>query len=102
VDFSTSPLLANALDSLINDQSSEPVAVDMSRVEFCDSAGLRCLVLAARRLRRLNRRFLLLRPAQQARWRVEVTGLTGVLPVADELPRLDPGQRCRIQRLVSA
>lgn len=50
VDLTTAPQLREALMAAVNDQEKSSVIVDMSRVDFIDSAGLALLVEARKRL----------------------------------------------------
>jgi anti-anti-sigma factor len=85
LDFVTCPVLMAFLE-VTDDRHDRRVAVDVSGVEFCDSSGLRCLLMASRRLRNKGREFLLLHPSPPLRWRMMTTGADGLLPAADELP----------------
>jgi len=66
VDLTTAPQLREALMAAINGAEKSPVIVDLSRVDFIDSAGLALLVEARKKLapegRALN---VLLMPSRQ-------------------------------------
>lgn len=50
VDLTTAPLLREPLMEAVNSAEKSPVIVDLSRVDFIDSAGLALLVEARKRL----------------------------------------------------
>lgn len=66
VDLTTAPQLKEALMAAVNGAEKSPIIVDLSRVDFIDSAGLALLVEARKRLapdgRTLN---VLLTPSRQ-------------------------------------
>lgn len=66
VDLTTAPLLREALMAVVNGSKKKSVIVDLSHVDFIDSAGLALLVEARKRLlpegRTLN---VLLTPGRQ-------------------------------------
>ena len=66
VDLTTAPQLRESLMSAVNGAEKSPVIVDLSRVDFIDSAGLALLVEARKKLspegRTLN---ILLTPGRQ-------------------------------------
>lgn len=66
VDLTTAPQLKEALMAVVNDAQKSPIIVDLSRVDFIDSAGLALLVEARKKLapdgRALN---VLLTPSRQ-------------------------------------
>ena len=66
VDLTTAPQLRESLLAAVNNSDKSPVIVDLSRVDFIDSAGLALLVEARKRLspegRALN---VLLTPGRQ-------------------------------------
>ncbi len=66
VDLTTAPQLKEALMAVVNDTQKSPIIVDLSRVDFIDSAGLALLVEARKKLapdgRALN---VLLTPSRQ-------------------------------------
>ena len=66
VDLTTATQLREPLMAVVNDSQVSPVIVDLSRVDFIDSAGLALLVEARKRLapegRSLN---ILLTPGRQ-------------------------------------
>ncbi len=61
------------------------VAVDTSGLDFFDSAGIRCLVSACRKVRRADGVFVVVDAGPVMRRRVERMGLAGLLPVMPSL-----------------
>ena len=72
VDLAGSPRFAQALDEAL--APGAPLVVDLSGVEFLDSAGLRALALAERTAAELGGRLLIV-PSPAASRVFEVTGL---------------------------
>lgn len=58
--------------------------VDLGEVSFLASMGMRLFVHAAKELHRDGRRLVLLRPQENVRQALEMAGLLGILPVADD------------------
>ena len=46
LDILTAPLLVKAIDDLVL-EAPEPITIDTSKITFCDSSGIRCLLAAA-------------------------------------------------------
>jgi anti-sigma B factor antagonist len=61
------------------------IAVDASGLEFFDSAGIRCLLIAARRIQGQGREFVVLDAGRLVR-RIHWMNLTQMLPVMAALP----------------
>jgi len=80
LDLDGAPQLEDALrDAEAGDATS--IVVDLGRLEFIDSTGLRLLVMAAERMN--NGRFSLLRGPKQVHRVFEITDLVDRLPFAD-------------------
>jgi anti-sigma B factor antagonist len=86
LDYATSPQLAAQLEAIIDVERPPRVAVDLSRLDFCDSAGLRCLLTASRRAQQRDGELALLRPPGTLRMKLTITALDLVLRVVEELP----------------
>lgn len=86
LDYATSPQLAAQLEAVIDVERPPRVAVDLSGLDFCDSAGLRCLLAASRRAQQRDGELLLLRPPGTLRMKLTITALDLVLRVVEELP----------------
>lgn len=99
LDYATSPQLAAQLEAVIDVERPPRVAVDLSGMDFCDSAGLRCLLAASRRAQQRDGELALLRPPGTLRRKLTITALDLVLRVVEELPsskrRHGPGLRPR-------
>lgn len=54
VDSSTSPLLAEAIDKIL-DANRYKIVLDMEKIEFLSSAGLRVLIATQKTCKRYNR-----------------------------------------------
>ncbi len=73
-------------DALAGAAGPGGVAVDVSGLDFFDSSGIRCLVLAARRARAEGAEFVVVDPGPVLRQRAEWMGLGEVLAVVPALP----------------
>lgn len=78
LDLDTSEVLRR---DLLPEVERGTVVVDLSRLEFCDSSGLRALIEAGRRARKAGRAFRLAAPADAVARVLEITGADGYLPV---------------------
>lgn len=65
------------------------VAVEVSRLTLCDTAGITCFTHAYQRAQESGARIVFLRPSEQVRRLLTITGLTEYLPIHDELPAGD-------------
>jgi len=83
VDVSTSPGLRTGLLSVVTDESSRGLVVNLANVNFIDSTGVGVLVGVWHRVRATEGCLALAAPSRQARSILETTGLMKVLPVYD-------------------
>jgi anti-sigma B factor antagonist len=85
LDLST---IAKVEQELTRVESEGPaiVALDLSRVTFLDSSGLRVIVSADQRARRENRRFVVVRGPDTVQRVFSITRLDEQLEMVDELP----------------
>jgi anti-sigma B factor antagonist len=81
LDFTTHVKLAAEFDKLM-DLSPDGLVVDLTRVEFCDSSGLSCLIGLNTRCATSGVPLIFL-PSPKIRRLVENTGLAAILPLAD-------------------
>lgn len=84
IDIATTPHFRTLLEEAV-DTGRDVVVVDMAKVTFIDAAGLSALQHAALRLRSTGRQLEVDGASAQARWLLDVTGLTDlvvVLPAA--------------------
>jgi anti-sigma B factor antagonist len=79
LDVSAAPALEDALARAVADTGVVGVVVDLSRLEFMDSSGLRTVVLADRRLRERGLRFALVRGGEPVHRVFELTRMTSRL-----------------------
>jgi anti-sigma B factor antagonist len=82
LDLGTSPELEERLARAF-DGGAELVILDLRRVEFMDSTGLRVLLGAHQRAHDTGRRFALLRGADQVERVLTLTGVRDLLTVVD-------------------
>jgi anti-sigma B factor antagonist len=86
LDCADSPQLADQLEAVMDAERPPRVAVDLSGLDFCDAAGLRCLLRASRRAQQQGGEFVLVHPPATVRLKLAITALDLILRVADELP----------------
>jgi anti-sigma B factor antagonist len=82
VDLAGSPRLGEALDSALAPEA--PLIVDLSGVEFLDSAGLRALALAEKTAAELGGRLLIV-PSTAASRVFEITALSSAFELCPDL-----------------
>ncbi len=78
VDLATAPQLEQALGAALAEPGVTGVRVDLSGVEFMDSAGLRVLVAALRKAEDAGVGLELHAPHERVRRIIEITGLSEV------------------------
>jgi len=85
LDLST---IAKVEHELARVESAGPatLALDLSRLSFLDSSGLRVIVSADQRARRENRRFVVVRGPETVQRIFAITRLDEQLELVDELP----------------
>ena len=81
LDIASAPTLTDAVDSAVG-ASAREVTIDLRRVDFLDSSGIRALVTAYRRSRRAGFSLSLLPGPPRVQRVIEATGLAGVLGCA--------------------
>ena len=87
LDLGTAPDLASRIDRARRD-GMRRILVDMRRLDFCDSTGLRALVGAAREVGIAGGRLSIVCPGDGPVARVlDLSGLREVLHVSDEVGR---------------
>jgi anti-anti-sigma factor len=79
LDVAGAPLLEDALDAAAEQPGVEGIVVDLSRLGFMDSSGLRTVVLAERRLRERGLRFALVQGGEPVHRVFEITRMTNRL-----------------------
>ena len=86
LDFGTQAQLGDCLFELIAQAEQPRICVDVSDLEFCDSAGVACLIVAWKVSSYKGGALVLLRPSANLAHQLDVIGLTAMLPVIDEIP----------------
>jgi anti-sigma B factor antagonist len=81
LDRRSTPMLERELERIWQ-SDHEFVILDLRRVEFMDSAGLRCVVLAHRRAEQQGRRLGIAQGASRARELLRRSGVSQLLTVA--------------------
>lgn len=82
LDPFTAPTFDRAIDALVT-SAGERVVVDLAGVEFIDSAGLRCLLIAQRRFEELEVEFVLRSPSPIVRRLLEITLIDSVIRIEE-------------------
>ncbi|MGH8794992.1 MAG: STAS domain-containing protein [Stackebrandtia sp.] len=85
IDMYTSSQLRAALLKLLN-QGAVDIAIDVDRVEFCDSTGLGVFIGMLRRLREVGGSLLIVCARPQMLKIFQLTGLDKVLDIRPALP----------------
>lgn len=80
IDSHTSPVLEEVLSAVLAEAN---VAVDLSRVTFIDSSGLRVLVRAHKRHIEGGGRLTVAAPSEPVRRLFDITGLTSELSITE-------------------
>jgi anti-sigma B factor antagonist len=78
LDPHTAPLLQREIDALV-DAGTPTIVLDLSRLDFVDSSGLRVLIRAHQHALSNGGRFVLRNPSATALRLLEITGLTNLL-----------------------
>jgi anti-sigma B factor antagonist len=87
LDLSTVGQVQEALERV--EEASPPVlVVDLSKLAFLDSTGLRCLVTADERARDQGRRFVIVRGPDAVQRVFSITGLEERLEIVDDISGL--------------
>lgn len=85
LDLSSAPALCARVEQALGDRPAG-VVVDLSRLEFCDSTGLRALAGAAEEARIRLARLVIVAPSRPAAARgFEISGAVEFLPLVDDL-----------------
>ena len=68
------------------DQAAGAVLIDLGRLGYISSAGLRVVLLAAKRQQAAGRRFALCAPSPEIREVLEVSGFSKIITIYDAKP----------------
>ena len=90
IDLYTAPRLQSELTSVLSDNKSAQIVVDMSAVEFCDSTGMNVLLSCLRRVRERGGELEIASPKPAVRKILQVTGLDSVFTLVDDASRSRP------------
>ncbi|MEU6033933.1 STAS domain-containing protein [Actinomadura sp. NPDC047616] len=86
LDLGTAPVLLNRVGLLIGLHAAPHVALDVSRVAFCDSSGINAFVRLVRRARAAGGQLVLLRPPPRLAELLARTGVDRHVRIVDTLP----------------
>jgi anti-sigma B factor antagonist len=86
LDHRSRPGLVDHLHSLLHETDLPRIFVDLNRLQFCDSSGVACLVMAWKVAQERGGSLVLLRPVGEVARLLSLLGLSAVVPVLDELP----------------
>ncbi|HEX4466462.1 MAG TPA: STAS domain-containing protein [Solirubrobacteraceae bacterium] len=76
LDMANAPVLENAIDSAdIDSRTPAPLVLDLDKLHFIDSTGLRIILSARERCRRAGREFAITRGSEQVQRLLNVTGV---------------------------
>jgi stage II sporulation protein AA (anti-sigma F factor antagonist) len=64
------------------DRGERRLILDLARVDYISSVGLRALIVAAKRLAPLEGRIVLCRPQERIRQLLEIAGFISIFPIA--------------------
>ncbi|MFG2006734.1 STAS domain-containing protein [Spirillospora sp. NPDC048911] len=83
LDLVTAPALRDQIGALIDARTAPRIALEMSRLTFCDSSGLNALIRLWKRAVAAGGQLVLLRPGSGLIRMLETTGLNRFLRVVD-------------------
>jgi anti-sigma B factor antagonist len=86
LDYATQGKLGDCLSRLLGKTGEPRICVDVGAVDFCDSSGMACLVVAAKVAKARGGSFVLLRPAAHLARKLAIVGLAAMLTVIDDFP----------------
>jgi anti-sigma B factor antagonist len=86
LDQQSYPDFADHLHSLLNEMDPPHICVDLNGLQFCDSSGVACLVMAWKAARERGGALVLLRPVGEPARLLSLLGFAAIVPVVDELP----------------
>jgi anti-anti-sigma factor len=89
LDLAGSTALEAEIERQADSGGAERVVLDLSRLEFMDSSGLRAVALADRRMREAGRRLALIRGPAVVQRVFDITRMSERLDFADSLEALD-------------
>ena len=84
VDAATAPDLSKSLKDLL-DQGHRHIVIDVSKMNFISSAGIRALLYAHREAAQEGGELRLVAPKEQARRTFEITGVNEFIQITNEI-----------------
>ena len=84
LDAVTAPELEAAMNSLIEDGQTR-VVMNLKDLEYVSSAGLRCFLLAAKKLKALQGELSLAAMAENTREVIRISGFSAIMPCYDTM-----------------
>jgi len=85
LDATSAPETEKRLTALIAD-GARSIIFDLSDMEYVSSAGLRVFLSSAKRMKQVQGKLTLARPAAQIRQILDMAGFSAILPIFDTLP----------------
>ncbi len=82
LDSEKGQALAQALSEIV-DRHRTHIILDLSRVDYMNSMGLRELFFALRRAQACGVRLYVVNPSERVRTLLELVGLDGIVPICD-------------------
>jgi len=82
MDAVTAPEFEKALGAWI-DESEKHFVVDLSSLEYISSAGLRSILIIAKKLKALNGKILLAAMEESVKEVFEISGFNSIIPIHD-------------------
>jgi anti-anti-sigma factor len=82
MDAVTAPEFEKALDAWI-DESEKLFVVDLSSLEYISSAGLRSILVIAKKLKALNGKIILAAMEESVNEVFEISGFNSIIPIHD-------------------
>ncbi|MEU6749903.1 STAS domain-containing protein [Spirillospora sp. NPDC046719] len=86
LDIATVPAVVEQAETAIAMAGAPRLALDLSRVSFCDSSGINAFIRLWKRLRAAGGELALLRPHRRVATVLRRTGLDRVLRICEALP----------------
>jgi len=91
LDYATEGKLSDCLFRLIGRTGEPRICVDVGKLDFCDSSGMACLVVAAKVAKARGGSLVVLRPAAHLARKLAIVGLAAMLTVIDDFPMIGVG-----------
>ncbi len=95
LDTQTSPEIKQKVENLIL-QGAQTIIVELSKVHFVGSAGLRVFIATEKKLKKIGGSVILFKPDEQIRERLRISGIDEILTTfktSDELELILPTEK---------